>query len=444
MISTKSLSRSFVLVAAILVGPWAASATLGAHKQAITRHATSIDFYSTQFTPVNEAQAYRTKILAHSPVPVNFTTAPDPTTFFNQVSAQEQAHHVAFGLLGGLHGDLEPLATKGYLQDLTPLLNKLGNRGFPKALIKLTTMGTKRKHFYIPWIQATYIMAANKKALKYLPKHVNLESLTYNQLIQWGKNMKRATGQPEIGLPDGSTGLVNRFVQGYLYPSFTHSTVVQFKSSAAVGMWKTVKQLWSVTNPTSTTYNFMQDPLLSGEVWVAWDHVARLINAVTQEPKQFVLFPAPYGPKGRGYMAVIGGLAIPKKAPRQSADEQVISYLTKPGPQIKTLENLAFFPSTNAKIPKRLPTGIALEARAVKKQASSKSTVPTLLPIGLGAQGAEFNKAYVDTFNRILVNNEPIKSVLKSEASTIQSLLNQSGAPCWAPDRPSKGTCHIK
>jgi multiple sugar transport system substrate-binding protein len=293
-------------------------------------------------------------------------------------------------------------------------------------------------------MQATYIMAVNKKALKYLPKHVSLTSLTYDQLIQWGKNMKKATGSAMIGLPDGPTGLINRFIQGYLYPSFTHSTVVQFKSSAAVSMWQKVKQLWAVSSPESTTYNFMQDALLGGEVWVAWDHVARLITAATQQPNQFDLIPAPYGPKGRGYMAVIAGLAIPKGAPNLKADQQFITYLTQPGPQITTLENLAFFPSTNAKIPKRLPTGIYLEAQAVKKQAAAKHTVPTLLPIGLGAQGAQFNKVYTDTFTRIVVNNENIKSVLSSEAKTLQGILDQTGAKCWAPDPPSKGTCHVK
>ena len=28
---------------------------------------------------------------------------------------------------------------------------------------------------YVPWMQATYIMAANKKALQYLPKGANLK-----------------------------------------------------------------------------------------------------------------------------------------------------------------------------------------------------------------------------------------------------------------------------
>ncbi len=65
----------------------------------------------------------------------------------------------------------------------------------------------------------------------------------------------------------------------------------------------------------------MQEPLLGEEVWVAWDHVARLINAVKDRPDDFVMFPAPAGPKGRGYMPVIAGLAIPKGAANREGAE---------------------------------------------------------------------------------------------------------------------------
>ena len=33
----------------------------------------------------------------------------------------------------------------------------------------------------------------------------------------------------------------------------------------------------------------------------------------------------------------------------------------------------------------------------------------SLLPVGLGAKGGEFNKVYMDTFQRIVLRNEPVK-----------------------------------
>lgn len=442
MVRRQRLFRwTVVALIPLMLGPWATSALSQPVRS--PERASSITLVSTQFTPVNESEAFRS-ILASAPVSTNFLPL-DSSAFTTQFEAQEQAHHVTVSVIAGLHGDFAPFISQGLLQDVTPLLKKLVKRGFPKSMVKLSMSGSKSKHYYIPWMQATYVMAINKKALKYLPKGANVQALTYDQLIQWGKNMQKGTGQRMIGLPAGPTGLLARFIEGYLYPSFTHSSgVAQFKSAAAAKMWQKVKDLWAVTNPQSTNYGFMQEPLLSGEVWVAWDHVARLINAATQKPRDFILVPAPTGPKGLGYLLVIGGMAIPKGAPNQKAAEQLISYLTQPYAQINVLNKLAFFPVTNAKIPNILPAGVRLEANAVKNQARSRHTVPALLPVGLGTQGGAFNKVYTDTFSRIVLNGESIQSVLNDEGKTLQSLLTSTGAACWAPDPPSHGPCKVK
>jgi multiple sugar transport system substrate-binding protein len=244
-----------------------------------------------------------------------------------------------------------------------------------------------------------------------------------------------------IGFP--VNGLIHRFMQGYLYPSYTGGVVRTFKSNAAVKAWQMMKKLWAVSNPQSTSYAFMQDPLLSGEVWIAWDHVARLINAANNDPNDMVLVPAPRGPKGLGYMVVLGGLAIPKGASNKAAAEKVIDYLTQNTQEINILKNLAFFPATKAKIPATLPTGTWTESLAVKAQQTAKHSIPALVPVGLGAQNSAFNKVYLDTWNRILVQNQPIKSVLKDEGSIMQGLIQQAGAKCWSPDKPSKGPCPV-
>ena len=74
--------------------------------------------------------------------------------------------------------------------------------------------------------------------------------------------------------------------------------------------------LWKSVNPASTSYTFMQQPLLSGDVWIGFDHVARVIDALRQKPDEFVAFAAPAGPKGRGYMPVVAGLAVAKGCAR--------------------------------------------------------------------------------------------------------------------------------
>ncbi len=158
---------------------------------------------------------------------------------------------------------------------------------------------------YIPWMQATYLMVANKQALPFLPAGADINTLTYAQLAAWAAAIQAKTGKRMLGFPAGPKGLMERFFEGYLYPSFTGGVVVPFKGRGGGGDVDAVRRRCGRrSTPNSTNYDFMQEPLLTGDVWIAWDHIARMQDALRQKPDDFVAFPAPAGPKGRGYMPV--------------------------------------------------------------------------------------------------------------------------------------------
>jgi multiple sugar transport system substrate-binding protein len=404
----------------------------------------SLVFFSNQFKPVEEQTKMQEVILKDAPVKVDFIPE-DPGPFNDRLNAEEKAGKVTVSLVGGLHGDMEPFVRAGYLEDLSPLAQKLNDRGLAAPFMELARMGTADKTYYIPWMQATYVLAINKKALQYLPQGVDVNALTYQQLKDWSAAIQKATNKRMLGFPAGPKGLLHRFFQGYLYPSYTGSSgVVMFKSPEAAAMWTDFKDLWQYVNPQSTSYEFMQEPLASEEVWIAWDHVARLINVARDKPNDFVLVPAPAGPKGRGFMPVLAGLAIPKGAPNRAGAEQLIEYLTQAKQQSTTAAQLAFFPVTNAPIPEELNPGIKLESEAVQKQSSSKDALVSLLPIGLGAKGGDFNTVFLDTFQRIIIKSEDVQTVLDAQAKTLQGIMDESKAGCWAPDPTSDGPCKVK
>ena len=56
------------------------------------------------------------------------------------------------------------------LEDLSALMGKLNDRGFPQTFVELGRCGTADKHYYVPWMQATYVLAVNKKALSICPR----------------------------------------------------------------------------------------------------------------------------------------------------------------------------------------------------------------------------------------------------------------------------------
>jgi multiple sugar transport system substrate-binding protein len=443
-------ARALVVASVFLAGcsPAAQQAPAGqgqpAQQQPAATSGGSVIFFSNQFKPVEEQSKMQDIILKNAPVKTEYIPE-DPGPFNDRLNSEEKAGKVTISLIGGLHGDLEPFMRAGYLEDLTPVVQKLSDRGFAPAFMDLAHLGTKDQTYYIPWMQATYVLAINKKALQYLPQGADVNALTYQQLKDWGAAIQKGTTKRLLGFPAGPKGLLHRFFQGYLYPSYTGSPgVAAFKTPEAAAMWNDFKDLWQYVNPQSTNYDFMQEPLASEEVWVAWDHVARLINVARDKPNDFVLVPAPAGAKGRGFMPVLAGLAIPKGAPNRAGAEQLIDYLTQAGQQSNTAAQLGFFPVTSAAIPADLNPGVKLEAEAVQKQSAAKDALVSLLPIGLGARGGDFNTVFLDTFQRIVIKNEEIPQVLDSQAKTLQGIMDDTKAACWAPDPPSDGPCKVK
>jgi multiple sugar transport system substrate-binding protein len=400
-------------------------------------------FLSDQLSTTEETATMRTQILnGFSGGGVSFTSFASATPFIDNVVAQAKSGVGKVDLIGGLQGDFVSLAAQIPLRDMSDVVSELSGQNIPPAYLDLAKI--KGAYRFVPWITATYLMAANKKALQYLPSGANVNSLTYDQLLAWGKELKTRTGQPQVGFPASPDGLIKRFFQGYAYPSFTGGLNTTFKSPAAVSMWTWFKELWAVTNPQSPTYAFMQEPLQAGEVMVAWDHAVRLIDALKNQPDQFVVFPAPRGPKGLGYEPVLGGLAIPTTSKNVAKAKELISYLLQAKTESTMLSAEAWFPPTGTgSMPSGMPPGVSDEAKAIVATTGASGAIPSQLPIGLGAQSSTYDKVFVDTFTAIALNNAPIASTLNSQASTLQSLLQSAGASCWKPDPVSTGVCQV-
>jgi multiple sugar transport system substrate-binding protein len=399
-------------------------------------------FLSTQLRPIGEAQKMRNVILRDFPREVDYITEP-PQQFAVRVKADLQRSPRAIDVVGALHGELQPLAPFDVFFPLDELAGKLTARGIPGPLLALGKLGTPHQ-LYIPWMQASYIMVANKKALPYLPRGADLDALTYDQFAAWAGAIAQKTGKPLLGFPAGPQGLMHRFFEGFLYPSFTGGVVVPFRSAAAEAMWTWFASLWKSVNSNSTSYDFMEQPLLSGEVWIGFDHVARLLDALRQKPDEFVAFPAPAGPKGRGYMPVLAGLAVVKGAPDIGGATALIDYLTRPRTEILTARSIGFFPVVKAVLPPDLEPGVRMGAAAIARMQSAKDALPALPPVGLGRRDAEFDRVFTDTFQRIVLRGQNPRATLDREGEMLNRLLTETGAPCWRPDPPSTGACQVQ
>ena len=390
--------------------------------------AQDITWMSTQFTPIAEGEFVRSQILApfaeETGISVELLNV-EYAEFAARIEAEYEAGAGEIAVLCGLHGDLAPFAyALADVSGITPggtIGSALMSKGYMAG-----------KQVYIPLMQATYLMVVNVKAFRYLPPYVNPWALTYDDLLAWARNIYEATGEQKLGIPAGPRSLLHRFIHGYLYPSFTGYQVLGFDSAAAVDMWNYMQELWQYVNPAAPTWDAMDTPLLAEEVWIAWDHTARVKEAIVQRPNDFIAIPSPAGPAGRGFISVLAGLAIPETSPDPDAAAQLIQYLTTPEVQVKILEGVGFFPVV-AEAAGAVPAGaLQVLATGVSAQAASPDAIVCFIPGGISD---EYKKIYKDTFHKFVIQGEPVDAAyLREQATRLRELYLEAGVAYPAPD----------
>jgi multiple sugar transport system substrate-binding protein len=393
----------------------------------------SLVFASTQLAPPAE-QAFARSLLwrfgNETGIKVDFVPM-GYAELAARIEAEVKAGKVSTNLIGGLTSDIDPLASKGWVEDLTKF-GALPGRTFYPALEEASKMhGIKAM---VPWMTATYVFVVNNKAFDYLPPGLSKEDVvrgtekwTYDALLEWARNIHQKTGRQAVGLPAGGGGLLHRFLHGYIYPSYTGKQAELFDSPQAVKLWEYLRELWKYTNPASTTWDAMASPLLGEEVWIAWDHVARIKDAIVTAPDKFTVCPAPRGPAGRGYIIVLAGLAITKGSPDQDAAWKVIEFLTRPEIQATIAENVGFFPTVKEAAP-AITGPIKKIADGVSAQFAAGDSIAVMIP-PLGGKGGAFNAVYRSAFERIVLKGEDIKTVLSEGAAALRSIFQEVGIP---------------
>jgi multiple sugar transport system substrate-binding protein len=405
------------------------TASLLASAFMLSAHAQTV-FVSTQLTPEKELSKLKDILLKGTDASVQ---PESPVNFAKRLPGDLSASPGKVHVLGALAPEL--VNQSGLMPLDAAMTNLSATRSFYKDALREGRVGGKQQ--MVPWMHTSFFIVANKKALPYLPPGANTSELSYAQWIEWGKAMKAAQGAGRIGLPAGNGGLIQRFVQGYAYPSYTGAMVKDFRSSAAVTMWEDLRKLWEVSSPDSVKFDSMSDALLKEQVWVGFDHAARLFPALNERPQDFVVIPAPVGPKGRGFFYVLAGLAIPANTPDRAASNKLIEHLASPEIQAITFRETGFFPVVSNSKADALSGNqrlVQVSTMAAMGQAFSGKALVSAIPVSLGAQGGKFNDVYRAAFKRIAIDGENAKTVLDQLSNDLNAVLKEANVPCWGLD----------
>lgn len=107
--------------------------------------------------------------------------------------------------------------------------------------------------------------------------------------------------------------------------------------------WKLLTRMHKAYSPTVMTYDNVTAPMKSGEAWLTVAHMARVGEAYRSNPSNYVIAPAPRGPKGIGSIAGVSGFGVPVGAEHRDLALKFIEYMTRPDIAVKVARGTGGF-----------------------------------------------------------------------------------------------------
>jgi multiple sugar transport system substrate-binding protein len=197
------------------------------------------------------------------------------------------------------------------------------------------------KQHFLPVGADVYLLIANKKALKYLPEGVDMQDISWEQVVAWSLAMAQGEGEGKYAV----TGAFRRMLI-YQYGGVILSYGGGFptiNSPQALDAWELLVNMKTAYTANVLAYERVIEPMKWEEAWLTVAHCARVGDIYKSNPSQFVIAPAPKGPAGIGSVAGASGLAVMRDAPHKDLALKLVEYLTRPEIQLKIAKGAGGF-----------------------------------------------------------------------------------------------------
>lgn len=278
---------------------------------------------------------------------VVFNIIRDVQQHFEQVKAEKETQHVTTDVVVAYCSTMQDWADEGYVIDLTEYVDSWEDRSFPKGLDEMTNFDGRR--YFLPVGADVYLLIANKKALKYLPEEVDIQDISWEQVVNWAITIEKGEGQGKFAV----TGVPQRMLI-YHYGGVILSYGGAFptiNSPEALQAWQLLVNMKNAYTQNVMTYETVIEPMKSEEAWLTVAHCARVGDIYQSNPSQFIVAPAPKGPAGIGSVAGTSGFAIVEGAPHRDLAIKLVEYMSRPDIQLKIAKGTGgFIPPVNEAI----------------------------------------------------------------------------------------------
>jgi multiple sugar transport system substrate-binding protein len=260
---------------------------------------------------------------------------------FDRITVQQETGNVTTDVILAFNGRFPWYTDAGYVMSLDEAVGAFEGRTILAAFDATATADGTR--YFVPISADVYLTIANNNALDYLPAGAEMDSLTYEQYVEWAVAVAAGEGEGKVcitGIPQkmwiyqfGTSALSYGLnPAGVGEPAFPN-----VNSQAAADAWANWAAIGAGDGfvPTILSIDNCTDPLMREEAWLSVTHNARVGQVYASNETQFTVGPAPSGPSGVGTIAGAHGLGIVEGSANYDAAVQLVEYLTRPEIQVK-------------------------------------------------------------------------------------------------------------
>lgn len=333
-------------------------------------------------------------------VEVDFVAQADA---IKKIDTEQSTGNIVSDVIYADTANMAPYVNGGWMEDIAAIVDGTGST-YTKMFDESTNVGSAR--YFVPMSYDVYILAANVKALEYLPDGLTEEDvvkgITWEQYADWAVAIAAGEGEGKAMMPANMTGSQLLYPMGGMslayggaFPEFTSDgfrSALGIIAEIAAGNGFYAEQ---------DQYTAPTEPLNSGDVWLTFAHMAPIGASYNAAPNNFVIGAAPKGSNGAGSTSGAWAYGIQKGAPHKDLADKFIEYVADPEVNYEFCYNYGGSLSPISEV------GDFLESSDVVMRAGIEMLETTTITGVPATEYADWNAVkllYGDIFNNILEN----------------------------------------
>jgi multiple sugar transport system substrate-binding protein len=316
---------------------------------------------------------------------------------FDRVRVQQETGNVSTDAALVYVSRLPQWVEAGLIQPLAPHAAAWQGHDFVAAFTGMTVFDGEQ--YFLPIGADDYLLCANRAALDHLPTGVDVQAITWEELVAWALAVAEAEGGGRYAVAAKAGAMLTYQVAAAILSY--GGGFPDVASPEAREAWAVLARLRPALSPTVQTYESVVPPMKRGETWLTVTHNARVGEIYASNPDQFLIAPAPRGPAGRGSVAGVSALGIVRGAPQPELAAKLLAYLTSPEVQVRLSRGTGGFIPTVGAATELLGEATEDEVIQTSMQVLREGRLAYIPPIP--AWGDEVKPAYEAAFRAVVL-----------------------------------------